>query len=199
MRKELLPGEQVIVVTRRQPRMLILPVLLFIAVPALGAYAAAWILKGGPAKLVPLITDQWTPWLLAACGLLAAWVLLSYTLTRVIRWRSIRYILTSRRIVARFGMLRRGDWQVSLAAIRNVGVHQTIIQSVLRSGNISLDTGHAGAMVMADVPEAATFRSFVLDAIDDLPEGEMFDADVVKDIEDKDLPWELREGGRDDR
>ena len=55
MRKELLPGEQVIVVTRPQPRTLIVPALLFILVPALAAYASAWIVKGGPGQLVPAI------------------------------------------------------------------------------------------------------------------------------------------------
>ena len=70
MRKELLPGEQVIVVTRPQPRTLIVPALLFILVPALAAYASAWIVKGGPARLVPLIKEsarEWTPWLIGAC------------------------------------------------------------------------------------------------------------------------------------
>ena len=56
MRKELLPGEQVIVVTRPQPRTLIVPALFFVVVPALAAYASAWIVKGGPGTLVPLVT-----------------------------------------------------------------------------------------------------------------------------------------------
>ncbi|MCA4133661.1 PH domain-containing protein [Arthrobacter sp. M4] len=187
MRKELLPGEQVIVVTRRQPRMLILPVLVFILVPAIAAYLAAWITKGGVKGFIPLVTAAWTPWLLLACLLLATWALLGYTVPRVLKWRSVRYFLTNRRIIARFGMLRRSDWQVPLAAIRNVGVHQSILQRVLRSGNISLDTGHDAALVMADVPEAATFRAFVLDAIGELPDGGDFGE------------WQLREGGGDER
>ena len=69
MRKELLPGEQVIVVTRPQPRTLTGPALMFILAPALAAYASAWIVKGGPARLVPLITTEWTkewtPWLVS--------------------------------------------------------------------------------------------------------------------------------------
>ncbi len=61
MRKDLLPGEQVITVTRPQPRKLAFPGLLFIVAPALGAFASAWIVKGEPARLVPLITREWTP------------------------------------------------------------------------------------------------------------------------------------------
>ena len=159
MRKELLPGEQVIVVTRPQPRTLIVPALLFILVSALTAFACAWIVKGGPAKLVPLVTPDWTPWLIGGCLALAAWVLVGYCLPRVVTWHASRYTLTSRRLVARYGMLRRRDPQVPLAAVRNVFIEQTLLQRTLRSGNISLDTGYPSSTVIPgrprshDVPE----------------------------------------------
>ncbi|UVJ40782.1 PH domain-containing protein [Arthrobacter sp. CJ23] len=200
MRRDLLPGEQVIVETRQQARMLVLPALAFILLPALAAYACAWIVRGGPQRLLPaVVTGAWTPWLLGVCLAIAAVVLSGYSLRRALKWRSIRYTLTSRRIIARFGMLRRGDWQVSLAAVRSVGVRQGLLQRMLRSGNISLDTGHPGETVLKDVPEVRKFRSFILDAMDDLPDGEIFEADVLTDFSDDALPWELREGGRDER
>ena len=198
MRKELLPGEQVIVVTRPQPRTLIFPALLFIVVPALAAYACAWIVKGGPAKLVPLITKEWTPWLIGACVALAAWVLLGYCLPRAMTWHATRYTLTSQRLVARYGMLRRRDQQISLAAVRNVVIHQSLLQRVMRSGNISLDTGYPAGTVVPDVPEAATFRNFILDAVDDLPQ-EARGAEGIVHNPDAAWPWETREGGRDER
>lgn len=128
MRKELLPGEQVIVVTRPQPRTLTVPALLFILAPALAAYASAWIVKGGPARLAPIIaqqTKEWTPWLIGTCIALAAWVLLGYCLPRVMTWHATTYTLTSQRLIARYGMLRRRDQQVYLAAVRNVVIHQS--------------------------------------------------------------------------
>ncbi|TVU60613.1 PH domain-containing protein [Paenarthrobacter nitroguajacolicus] len=197
MRKELLPGEQVITITHQQARSLFFPVLAFVVVPALAAYACAWVVKGNAQRLVPFITVEWTPWLLGAAVVLAAWVVLGYSVKRVLRWRSVRYVLTSRRILAKYGMFRRSDWQVSLMAVRNVGVHQSLIQRTLHSGNISLDTGHSGTAVMADVPEVGKFRGFILDAMDELPQGEVFEGEVLRDFEE--LPWELREGGRDER
>ncbi|MCU1531744.1 MAG: hypothetical protein JWO49_1315 [Arthrobacter sp.] len=199
MRKELLPGEQVIVVTRPQPRTLIVPALLFIVVPALAAYASAWIVKGGARRLFPLVTREWTVWLVGACAALAAWVLLGYCLKKVMTWHATRYTLTNQRIVARYGMLRRRDQQVSLAAVRNVVVDQSLLQRVLRSGNISLDTGYPASTVVPDVPEAVTFRNFILDAIDDLPRGQGFGADGRMHQPDEAWPRETREGGRDER
>lgn len=198
MRKELFPGEQVIVVTRPQPRTLIGPALLFILVCALTAFACAWIVKGGPAKLVPLVTQAWTPWLLGASLALGAWVLVAYCLPRVVTWHASRYTLTSRRLIARYGMLRRREAQVPLAAVRNVFVEQTLLQRSLRSGNISLDTGYPARTVIPDVPEVMTFRNFILDAIDDIPEGELIEADDTMPGTGA-WPGDLREGGRDER
>jgi membrane protein YdbS with pleckstrin-like domain len=201
MRKELLPGEQVIVVTRPQPRTLIFPALVFIVVPALAAYACAWIVKGGPAKLAPIIakeTRDWTPWLIGACVALAAWVLLGYCLPRAASWHATRYTLTSQRLIARYGMLRRRDQQVSLPTVRNVVIHQSMLQRVLRSGNISLDTGYPSSTVVPDVPEVATFRNFILDAISELPREASRPEDTMHNP-DAAWPWETREGGRDER
>ncbi|MFP3700617.1 hypothetical protein SB758_34655, partial [Burkholderia sp. SIMBA_013] len=92
--------EQVITITRPQARSLLFPLLAFIVVPALAAYASAWVARGNPQRLASFVTSAWTPWLMGACVALAVWFLLGYSLKRVLRWRSIRYILTSRRILA---------------------------------------------------------------------------------------------------
>jgi membrane protein YdbS with pleckstrin-like domain len=199
MRKVLLPGEQVIVVTRPQPRMLVVPGLFFVIVPALAAYACAWVVKGGPAKFVPIVPTDWTPWLVAGCLAVAAWVLLGYCLPRVMAWHATRYILTSQRLVTRYGMLRRRDQQVLLAAVRHVAIEQSLLQRLLRSGNISLETGYPPATVVRDVPEVAIFRNFMLDAIGDLPTGETNAADGMTYNPGEAMPWETREGGRDER
>jgi hypothetical protein len=68
--------------------------------------------------------------------------------------------------------------------------------------------------VIPDVPEAAKFRNFVLDAIDELPDGVIFEADRVqgdagdapqyrpwdmREPWDTREQWDTREGGRDER
>ncbi|WP_427174023.1 PH domain-containing protein [Arthrobacter sp. 92] len=202
MRKDLQPGEQVIVVTRPQPRKLIFPVAVFILVPAVGAFASAWIVRGEPARLFPLISKEWTFWLVAACVAAVAWILLGYCLPRVLRWQATRYVLTNRRIVARYGMLRRRDQQISLVSIRHVGVSQSLLQRIFRSGNISLDTGHGEDSVVPDVPEVLRFRNFVLEAMDDLPPGVVPEADGWMDPGGdaaRHETWHMREGGRDER
>ncbi len=199
MRKGLAPGEQVITITRPQPRKLAGPAAAFIAAPAAAAFASAWTLRGEATRVMPALAAAWTPWIVLACVLAAAWIWLAYCLPPLLRWHATRYILTSRRIVARYGMVRRRDEQVNLASIRNVTVSQTMLQRILRSGNISLETGFHGLVHIQDVPEAARFRDFVLDAIDELPASGDPEAGEISDYADEALPWELREGGHDER
>lgn len=188
-----------IVMTRPQPRTLIVPGLVFVVVPAVAAYASAWIVKGGPSKLVPLVTTEWTVWLVGACLVLAAWMLLACCLPRVMAWQATRYILTNRRLIARYGMLRRRDEQVPLVAVRNAVVEQSWLQRLLRSGNISLETVHSGETIIRDVPEAARFRTFILEAMNDLSSTNASGVEGMMYQHDEAWPWETREGGRDER
>ncbi|MET4590092.1 membrane protein YdbS with pleckstrin-like domain [Arthrobacter sp. 754] len=205
MRRDLVPGEQVITTTRPQPRKLAGPAAAFVAAPAAAAFASAWTMRGEATRLVPAVSEGWTPWILLGCVLAVAWIWLAYCLPRLMRWQGTRYTLTNRRIVARYGMMRRRDVQVNLASIRNVTVHRTVLQRILRSGNISLETGYQGVVTIQDVPEAARFRDFVLDAMDDLPEGTDPETDGTVDYTgmpdpaDRTLQRELREGGHDER
>jgi len=199
MRKDLVPGEQVIVTTRPQPRKLAGAALAFIVSPALAAFASAWIIRGEARRHVPFLTAQWTPWLVASCIGAAAWVWLGYCLPRLLRWNSTRYTLTSRRMVARYGRLKRRDQQVPLAWVRNLTVHESLLQRLLRSGNISLETGHQGVVVFPDVPEVARFREFILDAIGELPDDRDAQQGGTTNYPAEALPWEMREGGRDER
>ncbi|KNH15350.1 membrane protein [Arthrobacter sp. ZBG10] len=199
MRKELHPGEQVIVSTRPQPRKLTGAAVAFILAPAVAAFCAAWVVRGGARQAVPELDSQWTPWLVGACVLAAAWVWLGYCLPRLLRWKHTRYTLTSTRMVARHGLLKRHDQQVNLANVRNVRVHETLLQRLLRSGNISLETGQQSVATFQDVPEVARFRDFILDAIGELPEDTgPWPGETVGHPAGA-MPWDMREGGRDER
>ncbi|MDJ0319699.1 PH domain-containing protein [Pseudarthrobacter sp. PS3-L1] len=171
MRKDLVAGEQVIVVTRPQPRSLAVPALLFILAPALAAFASAWTLRGGAASVIPGFSEDWNGWLVAGYLVLAGWILLGFCLPRLIRWNSIRYILTSLRVMRRDGLVRRRDRQISLGAVSNVLLSQSLVQRGLRSGTISLESGHEGSLTLVDVPEVAKFREFAMEAMSKLPDG----------------------------
>ena len=199
MRKTLVPGEQVIVTTRPQPRRLAGAAAAFVLAPALAAFASAWVIRGGITRMAPALGRQWTPWFVTACVLAAVTVWLGYCLPRLLRWQGTRYTLTSQRMVARYGLLNRRDQQVNLASVRNLTVHESVLQLLVRSGNISLETGYQGVVTFRDVPEVARFRDFILDAIGELPDESGAQPGGATYYPAGAFPEDMREGGRDDR
>jgi hypothetical protein len=91
------------------------------------------------------------------------------------------------------------DQQVNLASVRNLAVHESVLQRLFRSGNISLEAGYQSVVTFPDVPEVARFRDFILDAIEDLPDEQDVQPGGSMDYPAGALPWEMREGGLDER
>jgi membrane protein YdbS with pleckstrin-like domain len=168
MRSWLAPGEQVIVDSRPQAKSLTAPAVFFILIPALAAFALAWLGRGALGRLVPQIAG-WKPQLMLAVVVLAIAAEVLYPLRRYLRWAGTRYTLTSRRIIVRSGWLHRSRQDLPLPAVRNLGTRQSPLQRILRSGTIALDMGHGETASLPDVPEVARFRDFALAAINELP------------------------------
>jgi hypothetical protein len=105
--------------------------------------------------------------------------------------------------VARYGLLNRRNQQVNLGSVRNPTVHDSLLQRLVRSGNISLETGHQGVVTFRDVPEVARFRDFILDAIGELPDDRPYDSEAQPGgatyYPAGAFPEDMREGGQDDR
>ena len=169
MRRLLDPGEQLIVVTRRQPRMLVLPAVVFIVLCGGAGLAAGWLFRGRLEQLLPWVPVSTRTWLPLVPVALAAWVALAYCARRLIAYRSLVYVLTSRRVLRTERGLRPGGREMPLSMIRDVHVRQGVLQGMLGSGTITLASGHAAKLTLTDVPEVRRFRQFVLEAIEELP------------------------------
>jgi len=194
MRKTLLPGEQLICTTRPQARSLVWPVTAGILSLAAASFAATWVARGNLARLLPWLPQGSTPYLALSCVILGLAVLLFFTLPRALAWNSTRYVLTSQRVMILNGVWAKVTRQYLLAGVQAIQVRQELLQRPLRSGTITLELRHGGFGVLSDVPEVETFRSYVQEALDELPDGVIYPDDTIDDFHDPALPWELREG-----
>lgn len=178
MRKWLVPGEQVIVITRPHARKLALPAIIAILLPTALGIGLAWLSRAywGPQW------DSWRPASQFVAVALTIVVLLFFSLRRYLKWFATSYILTSRRIVIRKGALTRGQTDIPLFSLRTFNVSQGVAQRMRRCGNITLISGVGESVVIREVPEVTKFKNLTLDAIEELPHSAL--------LGEEHMPWE---------
>lgn len=141
-RRLLQEDEEVVLDLHPHWRRIFFPVLSVPVVVALAAFAAA-----------EMPDHSWrgnVRWGLAA---LAA-VILIFTFVRPwLRWINTSYVVTTRRVVLRDGVVARSGRDIPLSRINDVTFEHSIIERFLRSGTLLVESaGERGQVTLADVP-----------------------------------------------
>ncbi|MDS1270397.1 PH domain-containing protein [Lipingzhangella sp. LS1_29] len=85
----------------------------------------------------------------------------------VLVWRSTVYILTSRRLIKRYGILTRHGRSVPLLRINDVSFSKTLLGRVLGYGTLEVQSaGEQGLMTLDKVPDVEQLQSLVYSQID---------------------------------
>ncbi|MGA9596405.1 MAG: PH domain-containing protein [Acidimicrobiia bacterium] len=131
-------------------RMLAIPVLWFIA---------------GIVAIVLVSVYSWLDdysiirWILIAALVLALFPLV---VSPVLRWVFTSYVLTSERLMTRTGMIARSGIELPLASINDVRFHQTVLERVLKSGDLVIESaGESGQSRFTDIPRPEEFQSLL--------------------------------------
>lgn len=183
------PGEQVIVAARPHAGPLVRPVLLAGAVCAAAGFALGYLGR----DTLPAELADWAPVLAPAVVLLALLVLLRFCLPAVLAWNATRYVLTSRRMIHRRGVLRRREHDLPLASVYQLEARQGILQRLQRAGTLRIDLGRGRIIDYPSVPEVHRFKSIVLATIEDLPMTVMFDGVDIEGSTGYDDEWSTDE------
>jgi uncharacterized membrane protein YdbT with pleckstrin-like domain len=126
-RLQLRPGEKVVVDIRPHWTFLTAPLAVSILAVAIGVALDIGIPKTS-------VTLHWVEGLVVAVP--CAWLAL-----RVVRWRTTGLILTSQRVIERWGVFARRQSETMLADIVEVNVDQSLFRRIVGTGRIELETG----------------------------------------------------------
>lgn len=142
--KRLAAGESVVVEVR--------PHWKYLAGPVVGLAA---VIAGGVAALVegaPGFVD----WLVVALEVAAALWLVG----RYLRWVTTRLVVTTTRLVERRGVLGRSGREIPLAALTDIGYHQSILDRILGAGDVIIESaGRDSREVFVDLPHPAAIHN----------------------------------------
>ena len=94
------------------------------------------------------------PWLRLAVAVLAAVIVLRFTVWPFVKWLTTSYIVTDRRIITRVGVVARTGRDMPISRINDVTFqHSGILERILGCGTLVVESaGERGQLVLRDVP-----------------------------------------------
>jgi uncharacterized membrane protein YdbT with pleckstrin-like domain len=143
--------ERAIARLRPHARALILPSIVLVAVAGVASYGLF------------ALDELWQRLAALLAGVVvigALWVL------PLLNWLSTQYLITTRRLVLRRGLVVRTRLEVLLSRGHDVTVRRSGLQSLFRSGDVLLNTGLDRPVLLRDVPRADLVAAALTDLLE---------------------------------
>jgi uncharacterized membrane protein YdbT with pleckstrin-like domain len=89
-------------------------------------------------------------WVILAIAVL---ILLRFTFWPWVSWQATHYVLTTRRVVIRRGVLGRTGRDIPLTRVNDVSFHHSLFERMLGCGTLTIESaGEHGQVVLPEVP-----------------------------------------------
>lgn len=94
--------------------------------------------------------------------------LLWFSLRPWLRWLTTRYVVTTRRVVVRTGVLSRNGRDVPMTRINDVSFQHTLLERLFGSGTLVVESaGERGQVILADVPRVESVQRTLYQLVED--------------------------------
>lgn len=153
-------GEHVVVHQHPHAKMLVAPVFVLLVTLAAGIWLAV------------LAQDVSPPWDLVALIAIGAVVLLLIVwlfLVPVVRWRTTHFIVTSDRVIAREGVIKRTGIDIPMSRINSVQFEHGLLDRVFGCGTLIIESASDQALRFDDIPKVEKVHSFIYREVNDNP------------------------------
>lgn len=148
--RHLTEDEELVHVTRQHWTSLV-GEFLVLAVIVAAAVALVWVIPFGSEW------GQWATYVVLGLAALAALVL---WLVPVLRWWNTRYILSTRRLMERYGLLTKHGRDMPLTRVNDVTFSISLWERLMRYGTLSIQSAsEQESMVLARVPRVEWLQS----------------------------------------
>jgi uncharacterized membrane protein YdbT with pleckstrin-like domain len=131
-------------------KMLVLPVMFFLLTVALCGFFAA------------LVAGQsWGLYGWIALGVLGGLVVVWLTVVPLLRWRTTHFVLTTRRVLVREGILSRSGIDIPISRISSVQFRDTFTERMLGCGTLRIESASGEPLEFDDIPQVERVHSLL--------------------------------------
>jgi uncharacterized membrane protein YdbT with pleckstrin-like domain len=160
----LVEGEQVVIHRHPHWKMLVLPVIAFLATVGVAVYLAA------------LVRDQsWAPIAWIAIAALAVVLEVWLTMLPLLRWWTTHFVVTTRRVLVREGVLSRQGIDIPMTRINTVQFRHTMIERMLGCGTLVIESASDEPLEFDDIPGVEKVHSVIYSEMSDPRDGRQWD------------------------
>jgi uncharacterized membrane protein YdbT with pleckstrin-like domain len=152
----LVEGERVVLHTRPHWKMLVLPVLVFLVVVGAASFLAALVSAQGWALVA---------WVALAVG--GAVLVGRFTVLPFVRWRTTHFVVTTRRVLVREGVLSRSGMDIPMSRINTVQFRHTVAERMLGCGTLVIESASDEPLEFTDVPAVEKVHSLLYQEVAD--------------------------------
>ncbi|GAA4712245.1 PH domain-containing protein [Pseudonocardia yuanmonensis] len=152
----LVEGERVVLHTRPHWKMLVLPVLVFLVVVAAASFLAALVGAQG-----------WAPVAWVVLAVVAVVLVGRFTVLPFVRWRTTHFVVTTRRVLVREGVLSRSGMDIPMSRINTVQFRHTVAERMLGCGTLVIESASDEPLEFTDVPAVEKVHSLLYQEVAD--------------------------------
>jgi membrane protein YdbS with pleckstrin-like domain len=159
-------GEKVVIHKHPHWKMLLLPYIVLIVTLAVGIWLGI------------LVQDASDPWQLIgtiAIGVIGLVLIVWLFLVPFVRWRTTHFIVTTDRVMAREGVIKRTGIDIPLSRISSVRFEHGLIDRIVGCGTLIVESSSQEPLEFDDIPQVEKVHSFIYRQVNDNPYDD-FDA-----------------------
>jgi membrane protein YdbS with pleckstrin-like domain len=153
-------GEQVVIHKHPHWKMLLWPYVILIVTLAVGIWLAI------------LAKDASSPWNsvgLIAIGVVGLVVIVWLFLVPLVRWRTTHFIVTTDRVMAREGVIKRTGIDIPMSRISSVRFEHGLIDRIFGCGTLIVESSSQEPLDFDDIPQVEKVHNFIYREVNDNP------------------------------
>jgi membrane protein YdbS with pleckstrin-like domain len=153
-------NEEVVVHSHPHFKMLIFPFVAFVITIA----AAVWLLLLAKGASAP-----WNNVGMIAIGVVALVLVVWLFLTPLVRWRTTHFIVTTDRLIAREGVVKRTGIDIPLSRINSVQFEHGLLDRVFGCGTLIIESASDEPLKFDDIPHVERVHTVIYREVNDNP------------------------------
>lgn len=183
-------GESIVAHKHPHFKMLVVPLLVGVVTLAAGIWLAT------------VARDATPPWdmvSLIAIGVVGLIVLAWFVLAPLVRWRTTHFVVTTDRVIAREGVIRRTGIDIPMSRINSVRFEHDLLDRIFGCGTLIIESASDQPLQFDDIPGVEKIHTMIYRQVNDNPYDDFDSAQEARDFlgtgadgTDEDFPDEPR-------